>query len=72
MITGNTPKHTISHRESICIPKLFSSSVLSFLVLATLPSNASNNPDIARQHTAHLSIPQIAHAIPITDDARLR
>jgi hypothetical protein len=68
IIAGNIQKHTISHRESICIPKVFSSSVRSFFVLATLPSNKSNAPENMRQNIAALILESITNVIPITED----
>lgn len=68
---GSTPKQTISHKESIWIPKLSSSSVRFFLVLAIFPSNMSQNPEKARKKIAHCSCLELAQKIPATADTKL-
>ena len=69
--TGKTPKLTRSQRESIWIPNLFSSIVLSFLLLATFPSNASNRPESARHNIPMLRCPVNVKNMPVIDDTRL-
>ena len=68
---GETPKLTTSQRESSCMPKLFSSSVRFFFVRATVPSNASQTPDIIRQIIAKPKLPREEKTIPPTADTRL-
>ena len=52
MQAGRTPKQTMSQRESIWMPKDFSSSVAFFRVRATRPSKASRQPETMRQTMA--------------------
>ena len=52
MQAGRTPKQTMSQRESIWMPKDFSSSVAFFRVRASRPSKASRQPDTMRQTMA--------------------
>ena len=52
MYPGNTPNETKSTSESIWMPNIFSSSVLFFLLLATIPSNESKNPQSIRHNNA--------------------
>ena len=71
MTIGRAPKQTMSQRESICIPKLFSSSVRFFLVLATFPSNMSQSPEKARKKIDHRSCMDEAQKIPATAEMKL-
>ena len=62
---GRTPNATRSERESIWIPNLHSSSLLSFFILATFPSKASHNPHIKRKKVPIYGCPSPASEITI-------